>query len=215
ATGKQQFAMTSINNLALMLNDVLKQMQEQMANQMQGGQMCKKPGKTPKPGLGEMQKQLNEQIQQLKQSGKTGRELSEELAKLAAKQEMIRNAMKELEKSMQKDGLKPGNQLSKLKEEMEKTETDLVNKKLTEEMIMRQKDILTRLLEAEKAVRERELDEKRESTTGKELTREIPPSFEKYLKAREKQVDLLKTVNPALNSYFKQEVNEYFQKIEK
>jgi hypothetical protein len=216
AAGKQQFAMTSINNLALMLNDVLKQMQEQMAESKKGGSsMCKKPGKNQKPGIGELQKQLNQKIQQLKQGGKTGKELSEELAKLAAEQEAIRKAMKELEKMMNKEGGQaPGNNLNQLMQKMEETENDLVNKRLTQEMIMRQQEILTRLLEAEKAVRERELDDKREAESAKEPTQEIPPSFEKYLRAKERQIDLLKSISPALTPYYKQEVNEYFQKID-
>jgi hypothetical protein len=217
-TGKQQFAMTSINNLALLLNDVLKQMQEQMKNQ--GNSSCNKPGNNKKPGpgkkpgmgdLGDLQKNLNQKIQALKQSGKSGKELSQELAKLAAQQEMIRNAIKNFQ---QKNGGGNGN-LDKISKNMEKTESDLVNKQITQETLFRQQEILTRLLEAENALRERDIDNKRESNTGKEIKNEIPPAFEKYLKAKEKQIDFLKTVPPSLNPYYKQEVNEYFQKIEK
>jgi hypothetical protein len=216
AAGKQQFAMTSMNNLALMLNDVMKQMQQQMSESKQKGSgQCKKPGKNKNPGLGEMQQQLNKQMEQLKKSGKTGRPLSEELAKMAAQQEMIRKALKELEGKMGKNGKDAGNQLSEMKKMMEESEKDLVNKKLTQETIMRQQDILSKLLESEKAARERELDEKREAEKAKELKNEVPPSFEKYLKAKEKQIDLLKTVPPSLTPYYKQEVNEYFQKLEK
>lgn len=217
ATGKQQFAMTSMNNLALLLNDALKQMQEQMAQQQQqsgqGQKMCKKPGNNPKPGIGNLQKQLNEQIKQLKESGKTGRELSEELAKLAAQQEMIRKMMQELQKNP--GGAKAGDELNKLQKQMEETEKDLVNKQLTQEMMNRQKDILTRLLEAEKAARQQDEEEKREAQRPKDIKNELPPSFEKYLKAKEKEIDLLKTIPPSLTPYYKQEVNEYFQKIEK
>ena len=98
---------------------------------------------------------------------------------------------------------------------MEKTEQDLVNKKLTQETIMRQKDILTRLLEAESAMREREMDEKRESKTGKELPRSVPPGFELYLKQKEQQVELLKTIPPTLTPFYKQESNRYFQTLSK
>jgi hypothetical protein len=215
-TEKQQFAMTSINNLALLLSDVLKQMQQQMAeaNKAGEGSMCKKPGKNPKPGmgkLGDLQKGLNQKLEQLKQSGKTGKAYSEELAKLAAQQEMIRNAIKDFQK---KNGGQNGG-LDHLSKEMEKTESDLVNKRINQETLFRQKEILTRLLEAENAIRERDLDNKRESNTGKEIKNEVPPAFEKYLKAKERQVDFLKTVSPSLNPYYKQEVNEYFQKIEK
>jgi hypothetical protein len=210
--------MTSINNLALMLNESLKQMQQQMQNMKsgKGGGQCKKPGKNNSPGIGELQKQLNQQIEQLRKSGKTGRELSEELARLAAQQEMIRKMLKELEQkgAHGQGGNDPGNKLSEMRKMMEETEKDLVNKRLTQETIIRQQEILTRLLESEKSTRERELDNKREAETAKEKLSTIPPAFEKYLKAKEKQVDLLKTVPPFLTPYYKQEVNEYFQKLE-
>jgi hypothetical protein len=180
-----------------------------------GGAMCKKPGKNSKPGmgkLGDLQKGLNQKLEQLKQSGKSGKEYSEELAKLAAQQEMIRNAIKDFQK---KNGSGQNGALDKLSKEMEKTESDLVNKRINQETLFRQKEILTRLLEAENAIRERDIDNKRESNTGKEIKNEVPPAFEKYLKAKERQIDFLKTVSPSLNPYYKQEVNEYFQKIEK
>jgi len=204
-----------------LLSDVLKQMQEQMAQQMQNkpgqnNKMCNKPGQNPKPGLGQLQKQLNQQMQQLMKSGKTGKELSEELAKLAAQQERIRKALSDLEQMQKQNGTHgAGSDLNELNKQMEETETDIVNKRITQETLLRQQEILTRLLEAEKSVRERELDENRESNTATQKPNEVPPSFEKYIKAKEKQVDLLKTIPPALTPYFKQEVNEYFQMIEK
>ncbi|MGI4873696.1 MAG: DUF4175 family protein [Janthinobacterium lividum] len=106
ATTTQQQAMTSMNNLALMLSDALSQMQSAL-QQMKGqgppmpgsGKPGKKKGKGSSPGpggLGKMQKQLNDQIQQLSQSGKTGRAMSQELAKLAAQQQMLRQAMQQM-----------------------------------------------------------------------------------------------------------------------
>ncbi|NDK54864.1 DUF4175 family protein [Pontibacter fetidus] len=212
ATAQQQLAMTSMNNLALMLNDALKQMQQAMQN-MQGGMAGKQKGNQKKPGgLGEMQDALNKKIEDLKKGGKTGKALSEELAKLAAEQEALRNALREMEKQ----GTKPGEngkqgELGNISKMMEQSETDLVNKRLTEQTIMRQREILTRLLQAEKSMKERELDNKREAKTAQDIARKLPPSFEKYLKAKQKQTELLKTIPPALSPYYKQKVNEYFQ----
>ena len=220
ATGKQQFAMTSINNLALLLNDALKQMQAQASSSTPGSGSCKKPGNNKNPGnMGDLQKMLNQRISQLQKGGKSGKAYSEELAKLAAQQEMLRKALKELEdKNGKNKGGKDGKNgeggMGDLAKEMEKTETDLVNKRITQETIRRQQDILTRLLEAENAARERDTDDKRESKTANQLTDKVPPSLEKYLKAKEKEVDLIKTISPSLMPYYKQEVNEYFQKIE-
>ena len=105
---KQQLAMTSMNNLALMLSDALKNMQDQAAEssmKMKGKGKGKgkskgkgKPGEG-KPSLSQMQKQLNKQMEGLKKSGAQGRQLSEELAKMAAQQEAIRRAMQKMEGS--------------------------------------------------------------------------------------------------------------------
>ncbi|GEO04313.1 ATPase [Adhaeribacter aerolatus] len=222
-TGYQQLTMTSINNLALMLNDALKQMQQQMAMAMaQSGKGKGKQKGKPQPGnMGDMQDALNQKIQELQKGNKSGKALSEELAKLAAEQQALRNALRELEKQQQQDGKQDGDKpgsggnMDNLRKMMEQTETDLVNKRLTEQTIMRQREILTRLLEAEKSARERDLDDKREAHTASEKTRTMPPSFEKYLKTKQKQTELLKTVSPALSPYYKQEVNEYFQKMGK
>jgi hypothetical protein len=222
AAGKGQFAMTSMNNLALMLNEVLSKMQdEQQDGKATGGMMCKKPGKKGKPAsLGNLQKQLSQRIQQLQKSGATGKALSKELAKMAAEQEMLRNSLKELDGGKEgqngKNGSQAGSsqQLKELAKKMEENEKDLVNKRITQETILRQNEILTRLLEAEQAKRERETDQKRESNTGKVLEKPIPPSIEKYLQEKEKQIELLRTIPPSLTPYYKKEVNEYFQKLQ-
>jgi hypothetical protein len=207
----QQLTMTSINNLALLLGDVLQQMQQQMA-MAQGGKP--KKGQKNTPGLSELQRQLNQQIENLKKSGKSGRALSEELAKLAAQQEMIRRALEEAENGIEELGEKSKKGNKEVIEKMEQTDTDLVNKQITTETIKRQKEILTRLLEAEKSIRERELDKAREAEQATKKEPKIPPEFKEYLKAKEKEVELLRTVPPKLNPYYKQEVQEYFKRLD-
>ncbi len=214
ATIKQQFVMTSVNNLALMLDNVLKQLQEQMASQMAGDQMCSKPnGQKPSQSMSQLQKQLNQSIRELKKGGKEGRQLSEELSRLAQQQEMIRESLEQLgeggnqiDKDLQKE-------LRDLAQLMEETEKDLVHKRLTNELIERQAEIETRLLESEKADREREQKEERESEIAGEFERKTPPALEDYIKSRESQIELLKTINPSLNPYFKDKVNQYFEKL--
>jgi hypothetical protein len=208
ALGKQQFTMTTINDLALMLDDVMDQMMNAMG--MGGGQ----PQNTRVPSMSELQQQLSEKIQQLKKSGKTGRQLSEELAKMAAEQERIRQMLEEMEEKMlENGGQNPGNSLKDIKDKMEQSELDLVNKRLTDQLIRRQKEIMTRLLEAETAEKERELDDERESQQAKEFERNVPKQFEEYIKAKEREIELLKTVPPKLNPYYKKEVNEYFKRL--
>jgi len=121
ATASQQQAMTSINNLALMLQSSLQQMQQDAQEgkgqpkdgngkpgKKKGKGKGKGPGNSPGPGnMSQLQKQLNDQIQQLSKSGKTGRAMSQELAKMAAQQQMLRQAMQQMDK-MQPGGSKPG-----------------------------------------------------------------------------------------------------------
>jgi hypothetical protein len=210
ASTDMQFSMTSINNLALMLNDHFEMMMDMMANAMPSAGKGKKKQKGEQ-SLGQMQQKLNQQIEQIKNGGKAGRQLSEELAKMAAEQERIRRALNEMQEKLKQNGGKSiGNDLPA---KMEQTELDLVNKQITEQTIRRQKEILTRLLESEKSMREQELDEERKGETAKDHQKEIPKAFEEYLRLKEKEVELLKTMPPKLYPYYKKEVSEYFKRL--
>ena len=145
-----------------MLDNTLSDMMNVMADAM--GMSKGQPKNGQEQSLGEMQMQLNNKMEQLQQSGKSGRELSEELAKLAAEQERIRRALQEMQEKYGQDGSAPGG--NDIPKKMEQTEMDLVNKRITQQTIRRQKDILTRLLQAEDAMRERDLDDEREGETG-------------------------------------------------
>lgn len=208
ASTEMQMSMTSINNLALMLDDHFDMMMQMMANAKPSMKKGKQKGK--QQSLSQMQQQLNERIQQLKQGGKSGRQLSEELAEMAAEQERIRRALQEMQEKLKKEGKNPGGDLPS---KMEQTEMDLVNKQLTDQLIRRQKEIMTRLLETEKSMREQDMDEERKGETAKDYEKEIPKAFEEYLRLKEKEVELLKTVPPKLYPYYKKEVSEYFKRM--
>lgn len=208
AASEMQFTMTAINNLALMLDDHFDMMMQMMANAQPS--MGKSKNKGKKPSLSQLQQQLNQKIQDLKGSGKSGREMSEQLAEMAAEQERIRKALEEMQEKMGEEGKMPGGDLPG---KMEQTEMDLVNKQLTEQLIKRQQDILTRLLQAEKSMREQDLDDERKGETAKDYNKEIPKAFEEYLRLKEKEVELLKTVPPKLYPYYKKEVSEYFKRM--
>lgn len=226
AVVRQQYTMTAMNNLALLLSEILGQMQEEMNDQKNQGKPGAKPGKKSGKGQGQsiskMQEQLNKQIEELKNGQKSGQKpgqgqgqgkMSEQLAKMAAQQQAIRNALNQLEKEMNKSGEGGNsNQLNQLKKEMEKTETDLYNKVISQETIKRQKEIMTRLLEAEKAARERELDNKRESKSAQDNFDRPNLKFEEYKKEKMKELELIKTVPPGLDPYYKEKVNIYFKK---
>jgi hypothetical protein len=222
ASSAQQYVMTAVNNLALMFQEIMQQMQQQMANQMAGSQMCQKPG-GKKPGmqsLKQMQQQLNDQISEFSQKMKEGKGskgaggMSKELAQMAARQAAIREAIQKMNEELGNDGKNGSGQLDQLQKEMEKTETELVNKQLTNEMLKRQQEILTRLLEAENAERERETDNKRESNSAKDLVKHLPPEIEEYLKKKQAELELYKTVPPNLKPFYRDLVEEYFKSLQ-
>jgi hypothetical protein len=230
AVVQQQYTMTGVNDLALMLNEAMDQMQQQMAQQMPGTQVCEKPGQGKpggqgegkgkdgkKPGMGgmrQMQEQLNKQMEQMKEMMKKGQMPGgKEFAQMAAKQAAIRKAVQDAKKKGQEKGKGGGKELQEMIDAMDKVETDLVNKRLPNDMQKRQQDILTRLLQAENAERERELDEKREAERPDKYVPKMPPALEEYLKKRQGQVEMFKTVSPSLKPYYKNLVEKYFRAL--
>jgi hypothetical protein len=241
----QQYTMTSYNNLALILNESLQQMQQQMQNSKPGSGSCNKPGGKgqPKPGNGmsnqDMKQMLKKQLEQMKKGeGKGGKKPGQkpgdkpggnkpggkdgqggmglgnkQIAKMAAEQAAIRKRLEQLRKELNKGGKGEGNKLSPLIKELEEQERDLVNKRLGNNMVKRQQDILTRLLESEKATRERGLDEKRESKSGKNENNGNLIRFDQYNKEKLKQIELLRSVDPAYRKYYKDRANEYFNRM--
>jgi hypothetical protein len=215
AAAKQQFSMTSMNNLALMLSDTFKQMQQQMAAAMPGGGKGGKDGKAPAEGMGKQQQDINKKIQGLGQSGQGGQQMSESLAKIANEQAKLRRQIKELQEQLNgtEQGKKIGNNLSEIQKKMDESENDLVNKRITPNLAKRQLEIETRLLEAEKAIKEQELDPKRKANTGVTFNRTSPPDLEKFKKEREKQVELLRTTPPNFTPFYKKQTESYFKNI--
>ena len=89
----------------------------------------------------------------------------------------------------------------------------LLEKNISNQTIERQRDILTRMLDAENAMEQRGEDEKREAQTAYEYELAVPESMLEYLKQKEKEIELLRTIPTKLNPYYKKETNKYFNRI--
>lgn len=209
----QSEAMTSVNNLANMLSETMKQIQQNMMQQQQGQGMCEKPGgNNPNmQQMGEKQQQLNQQMQQMMNAKNMS---PEKLAEMAAKQEAIRQQLKEAHEKMKQEGGKALGDMEKVMDDMIQSETELLNRQLTHETMLRQQQILNRLLQADKSVREREYDNKRESKTGRELDKVSPEelSLEEY-KRRLRQ-ELLKSNKLEYSNDFIILIEQYYKKLE-
>ena len=224
ALNEQQLVMTSANNLALMLSDVLQAMQEDMAEKTPGEQQCNKPGSgNPKPSdLKKMQKQLKEQLEKMKkgQDGKDGEKpkskpgQGKDLAKMMGRQEMIRQQLEQMAKKIEESENGKAEGLRDAIDKMEQTEEDIANDNITQETLNRQNQIIEHLLEAENAEQERDKEEKREAKEAKQLPHQVQDLLEEYKRNKLKQAELLKTIPPKLKPYYKEKVKDYFRNIE-
>jgi hypothetical protein len=221
AIERQRYSMKNVNDLALMLDESMQNMQQQMSGMMAGSQMCTNPGgqssgqkgSVPMDKITEGQQGVGEKLKGMQQKQGNGQKLSsKDFAEAAARQAALRKALQEMSQSKQEQG-KGAQELQEIIDQMDKIETDLVNKKLDNELLMRQQEILTRLLEAEKAEQQREFDNKRKAEQAKEKRKELPPSLQDYLKQRESEIEMYKTISPNLKPYYKILVDEYYRAL--
>ncbi|RZK25312.1 MAG: hypothetical protein EOO43_05845, partial [Flavobacterium sp.] len=127
ANRNQQYAMTSINNLSLMLSEALSQLQNAKKNSKGGGK-----SKGSMKELQQMQDQLNKNMQnarqQMQKNGNQGKvpkgQMSQEFSKMAQQQQMIREAMQKLNREQNKDGKNGMGDLNKMIDDMKRTEND-------------------------------------------------------------------------------------------
>lgn len=224
AVSRQQRAMMSMNNLALMLSESLNDMNESM---MESSGSCSKPKNSKKPQSGkqtmknmkDLQEQLGKQLEQMRkemqrqqQEGKPQQSMSEEFARMAAQQEMLREQMQKMLDEMKKDGVTGDDGINQIIKDMEKLEEDLVNKKINNQTIKRNQDILSRMLKAQNAQEEREKEEKRKSE-------EFKGSYEKrnideieYQNNLKKQQEFLKLNSIEYQPFYRSKINDYFFK---
>lgn len=226
---KQQYVMTSANNLALLLDESLQQMHQQMRNSKPGSGSCSKPGGSkPKPGMPDikkMQQQLSEQMKKMmkemqggKKPGKKGKDgqngLAKSLAKMSAQQNAIKEQLQKLNEQQKKQGNGGLGNIRELLKQLEENERDILNKNITRETIMRQEQIMSKLLKADNSIRERELEAKRKSNKGKSEFYRNPEDFTPYKSFELKEKETLRTIPSAFNLYYKRRISEYFNTFE-
>jgi len=219
----QQYAMTSMNNLALMLEESLNQMQQSMSmmSGKPGKGKCNRPGgKGNKPSLSEllqMQQQLNQGMgKKGKKSGSEGQNgmTSEQLARMAAMQAEIRRQLQDYIDQLEAEGGN-GSSLNKITKEMEKTEEDIINKRITEETLKRQKDLEVRLLKAKNAKLKQDRENKRESREGKNIKRGNQIEQLQYKDNVITQEELLRYAPIEMSPYYKELLKKYLYKLER
>jgi hypothetical protein len=175
ARSKQQVVLTSANNLALFLSEVIKNIQQQMANSQPGNQNCQKPGSSSNPNsmsnsLKSMQKSLQQQLEKMMQmmkDGENGQKMNGQMGKALSQQEKMQNMLSKM-MNQGNVGSKAYETLKEADDLLNKVREDILRNNLSEHTINRQQQIMTRLLEADNAQNERDLEEKRKSQSADE-----------------------------------------------
>ena len=209
---RQQQSMASINKLAVMLSDLLQQMQNPQT-QMKPGKIGKGKQK-PQGSWAARQQKLNQKARESR-SDKQG-PMSEDMIKIAQEQSRLRQ---ELEEKLQDIQGRPGSDnleksLKDLIKNMEKNETDFVNKRLNQELQNRQDLMLPILLESEKALKEQGEDPKKESKNAFEKFRESPPpNLLPYLKKLEENRSLYQRKPVDLTPSYQEKVLRYLNQF--
>ena len=223
----QQYVMTSFNNLALLLDEALKAMQNKQECNNPGTGNCNKPGGSGKKpssakagDMKKMQQALGKKLEEMKQkmgdgankgeSQKRGGQMSKALAEMAAQQSALREMAKQKAKELNEDGSGSGNLMKEIEKQMEDLERDLLNRNIDAETIDRQMEIMTRLLEAEEAEKTRGEKDERKAKTGNQGLHPDSPQNIDYLRVRSNELELLKTVPIDLSPFYKDRVDEYF-----
>ncbi|MCG6190744.1 DUF4175 family protein [Maribellus maritimus] len=213
----QLFVITSVNNLALMLNEALENLEEQMANAMPGDQQNENPAQG-KPGMNmlknaseNLKQQLERMIEQMKNGNKG--EMSQQLGESLMQHEMMQQMLRELMNNG-KVGSGAKDQLQQIDQLLEQNKKELMNKNINAQTIARQNLITTRLLEAERAELEREYEDKRESETADDFYSN-PAKFFEYKEKENYSIEYLYKNSHKLNNFYNNKYKQYLNNIDK
>jgi len=214
----QQFVITSLNNLALMLNEALENLEEQMANAQPGDQECENPGGKGTMNMN-MLKQASEnirqQLQQMIEQMKNGspQNMSQEMGQSLMQHEMMQQMLRDLmnDGSVGSDAKKQLQQIDNL---LEQNRKELMSKSINAETLMRQNLITTRLLDAEKAELEREFENKRESKSADEFYSN-PAKFFEYKENENFTIEYLNRNSHKLNNFYNNKYKQYLNNMDK
>lgn len=215
---RQQTIMTSANNLALLMSEIIDSMQEQM-NNSSGSGSSKNKSKKQKPTMGEMQdmqqslkKMMENYLESLKQ-GKGGKKQTEGLGKMLAKQEVMKKMLQDM-KNSGSTGTKTQEYLKEIEKMMNETENELINRNINSMTIERQQKIMDKLLEAEESEREKDKEKERKSNEAKDHKISTPEYFKDANFNKNSVKEELELNSIKLNHYYNELYKNYINSLE-
>jgi len=193
ATNAERIALGGLNQLSVMVADLIDQLMDSGGGGGGGGGMSAEQMMDQLQESGEMQQQLNQQIQDMLNDiagERLTQDQMERLEQMGRQQNEIRQQLEELQR---RGGLDPGDRLlsemERMLEQMEDSINDLRGGQIDRRLVERQQNILTRMLEAERALNERDESDERVGETAEDFDRSDPPEMtleelEQYIRNR-------------------------------
>jgi len=215
ATGHQKTSMMHLNKLALLLSDLLENMQQQNSS---GSGMSKQQMMNQLRQMSGQQQKLNNQIQKhLKQM--QGERLSKDQAqrqkKLAKQQRQIKQQLQEMDVGSDAQNQIMGD-LKKIAKQMEETAQQLEKRRPSRDLIDRQQQILTRLLNAQQSLRTQGKKEQRRGRDAEDdYDQRRPEQLSAPNEADQLRQDLIRALEMGYNPDYETLIKRYFELLQK
>jgi len=221
ALSNQQYVMTSVNNLADFLSDILDNMQQPKMSKSGKG---KKGGKSfSLPDIIQKQEDIVKKMQQGKKKGEqqngqkqgdqngeskgnSNNDLDGELYKTYQQQSQLRQ---ELQEALQKKGLGNSPEAKKVLKSMEELENEILEKGFNSTTLQKMQQLKYNLLKLDKAAFEQEKDTKRKSNSNQQIYNSNNAKF-LIKKLFYNQTEILNRQSLPLQKNYKKKVQEYF-----
>ncbi|UMB59531.1 hypothetical protein MHL31_10620 [Lutibacter sp. A80] len=235
-TSNQQFVITSVNNLANKLSDLLENLMNASASMGQGkGEGSSKGFSLPDiiKKQGELSKQLEEGMKKGQKPGDSNKgedgekksgegkgnngedgteQMNQELYEIYKEQAKLKSMLKDM---LGNDTKKPGAGAADVVKEMEALEQELLEKGFTNSVLERMKKLTHQLLKLEKARKEQGDDEQRKSKTNIQSFQQRNIDKLKLENLYFNYNEILKRQSLPLRQIYKIKVQEYFKTIQK
>ena len=217
AAGHQKGSMMHLNELALLLSDLLSQMQG--GGQGSGGGMSMQQMMQNLQKMTGEQQKLNRQIQQFLndvQGDRLSKNQEQRLQQLARQQQRIQEELQQLEQQGGDLNDQILGDLNRIAEEMQKTIDDLQQGRQNERTVERQRQILTRMLQAQQSLQTQGKQEKREGQSPEDAfeDRERPGELAPQDDAETLRRDLIRALESGYAPDYEELIKRYFDLLQ-
>jgi len=215
ATGFQKTSMKHLNELALLLSDLMDQMQQSSGGS--GGQMSMQQAMQQLQKASGQQQKLNQQIQQFlnkAQGERLSKDMEARRKQLAKQQRQIKQQLEDMSIGEETKQQILGD-LQKIAEQMDESADDLQNGRRSRDLIERQQQILTRLLNAQQSLRTQgKKQERRGQKAEDDVDRERPGERPDRDDTDTLRRDLIRALEMGYTSDYEQLIKRYFELLQ-